>query len=562
MPEIIIIDTRKIQEPKTVHLAPENQLNQECLLGRDERCCLVFNDTLVSRTHGKIAFRNGNYYYSDLGSANGTKINNEDAQLNHEYLLKPSDTIALGNHLLWVKEIAEEEISATPQSLTPEQYMPLASIDTASLETWTQGTKQLKCVQIINETVDVKTFTFASEPPVKFNYQPGQFVTLNLNIDGKSVKRSYSISSSPSRPHSLEITVKRVPAPSDESSAPPGLVSNWLHDNMKVGSQIEIDAPMGKFTNFANASSKLFLISAGSGITPMMSMSRWICDTLSNVDIVFLHSARSPEDIIFRQELEMMTSRYPNFKLAITVTRPVLGQPWYGYTGRINETILSAIASDYKERTVYVCGPNPFMEATKELLQKISFPMENYYEESFGGAKKKKKPAPTIPKADQTSIVQASAPASVPAFAPASKPISVPASVPASKPISVPAFAPASAPASKPISVPASAPASKPISVPASAPAPTPKPAPASSSPVVVLSKSGQEIACDGEECILEVAEAEGADLPFGCRMGTCGACKVKKLEGEVIYDDDVDCEDGYILTCVARPNGRVAIEA
>ena len=530
MPEIIVIDTRKPQSTKSIQLAPEQQLNQECLLGRDTRCCIVLDDSLASRTHGKIAFRNGNYYYCDLGSRNGTKINNVDAQLNQEYLLKPSDTITLGNHLLWVKAIAGMEAPAVPQTLTPTQYMPLATIDPDHIETWTQGTKQVKCVQIINETVDVKTFTFISEPPVKFNYQPGQFITLNLNIDGKSVKRSYSISSTPSRPHSIEITVKRVPASDDEPTAPPGLVSNWLHDNLKVGSQIEMNPPMGKFSNFANPSTKVFFISAGSGITPMMSMSRWICDTVSNVDIIFLHSARSPEDIIFRQELEMMSARYPNFKLAIAVTRPILGQPWYGYTGRINETILPAIAPDYKERTVYVCGSNPFMEATKELLQKIDFPMVNYYEESFGGAKKKKKASPTVPSGDQpvlkdtpvdngmaslgTSIVQ-----------------------PAPVPITPPTITPTSL-----------------VDV--------ETPAPASSSPIIILAKSGQEISCDGEEPILDVAEAEGVDLSFGCRMGACGACKVKKLEGEVIYDDDVDCEDGFVYTCIARPAGRVVIEA
>ena len=553
MPEIIVMDTRKPQETKTIQLTPEDQLNQECLIGRDHRCCIVLDDTLASRTHGKIAFRNGSYYYCDLGSRNGSKINNEDAQLNQEYLLKSSDTISVGNHLLLVKAIAGEITEVAPQFLTPDQYMPLAAIDTASLETWTKGTKQVRCVQIINETADVKTFTFAAEPPVKFDYQPGQFLTLNLDIDGKSVKRSYSISSTPSRPHTIDITVKRVPAPRDEPNAPPGLVSNWLHDNMTVGKQIEVNAPVGKFTNFANPSTKLFLISAGSGITPMMSMSRWICDTVSNVDIVFLHSARSPEDIIFRQELEMMTSRYPNFKLAITVTRPVPGQPWYGYRGRINETILPAIASDYKERTVYVCGSNPFMESTKELLQKISFPMENYYEESFGGTKKKKKVASATPATNQTSIVQPSTPTltSAPILVPTPTPEPTPApAIPATSIIN--GFAPAPAPAPVPVSSPTLKRASPPTST------------PASSSPVVVLSKSGQEIACDGEEAILDVAEAEGADLPFGCRMGACGACKVKKLEGKVAYDDDDcdPCEEGFIYTCVARPVGRVVIEA
>ena len=546
MPEIIIIDTKKPQETKTLVLHPEEQLNQECLLGRDERCSIVLDDTLTSRTHGKIAFRNGNYYYSDLGSRNGSKINNEDTQLNQEYPLKPSDTISVGNQLLWVKSIRGVQAKTSPQTQIPEQYMPLATLDTDSLETWRKGVKEVKCVQIINETSDVKTFTFMAEPPVRFNYKPGQFLTLNLNIDGKSVKRSYSISSTPSRPHNIEVTVKRVPAPPDVPGAPPGLVSNWLHDNMRVGNKIEINAPVGKFTNFANPSIKLFLISAGSGVTPLMSMSRWICDTVSNVDIVFLNSVRSPEDIIFRQELEMMTARYPNFKLAITVTRPVPGQPWYGYTGRINETILPAIAPDYRDRTVYVCGPNPFMEATKELLAKIDFPMENYYEESFGSAKKTKKAkamSSVAQTGDQTSFVP---PLTVP---PSKNIVSTPPvlclpDVPST--IIVNSVSPSQAP------TPAVA-----------SPSFNPSPEQACpSSRMIVLSKSGQEIACDGEESILDVAEGGGADLPFGCRMGACGACKVKKLEGEVVYDDDVDCEEGHILTCVARPVNRVVIEA
>jgi glycine betaine catabolism B len=634
MPEIIIIDTRKPQETKSVLFAPEKLPNQECLLGRDARCCIVLNDVLASRIHGKISFRHGNYYYADLGSRNGSKVNNINAQLNQEYQLKPSDMIALGNHLLWVKAIAGVQVAVAPEPLTPEQYMPLATIDTATLATWTQGTKQVKCVQIIDETVDVKTFTFVGEPLVKFNYQPGQFVTLSLNIDGKKIKHPCFISSTPSRPHNLEITVKRVTS-NPQTNTTPDLVGNWLHEHLKVGSQIEISAPIGKFTNFAHPSQKLLLISAGSGIVPMMSMSRWICDTVSNVDIVFLHSAKSPEDIIFRQELEMMTTRYPQFKLAITVTRPVPGQPWYGYTGRINQTILPAIASDYQDRTVYVCGSNSFRTTIKKLLGKINFPMENYYEEGLDRGKgKQQKLAPTIPAGDRTSIAQLiSAPAPVPNPAPAPVPNPVPnpapapapnpAPVPNPVPVPNPAPAPAPAPVPNPVPVPnpAPVPTPNPAPNPTPAPVPTPNPAPApapnpvatpepitpptvaptsifsfsaassldpvatpepitpptvaptsivsfpavsvSSTFVVVLSKSGQEIACDGEEAILDIAEAKGADLPFGCRMGACGACKVRKIEGEVIYDDDdIECEAGFIYTCVARPVGKVVIEA
>ncbi len=546
MPEIIIIDTRKPQETKSVHLTPEKQLNQECLLGRDERCCIVLNDTMTSRIHGKIAFRNGNYFYSDLGSRNGTRINNETAKVNQEYPLKPSDTIAIGNHLLWVKAIAGLDLpTATPQSLTPSQYMPLATIAPAALQRWTGGALKIRCLQVIDETPDVKTFVFAADPPVLFTYQPGQFVIVNLNINGKQIKRSYSISSTPSRPHTLEITVKRVPAPADEPTAPQELDSNWLHDNLKVGVQITIEGPMGKFTNFAHPARKILLISAGSGITPMMSMSRWICDTVSDVDVVFVHSARSPQDIIFHSELAMMSARYPNFKLAITITRPPAGQPWYGYTGRLNRGILSAIAPDYQKRIVYVCGPNPFMEAAKSLLQQLDFPMDNYYEESFGGVKKKrpKPPTPTLPtNHSYTSIIAPPTP-SQPKGLPNNGNNTVITPVDST---SIVNFA-----NSPPPRQPNPAPLTPPTVL-----------SPEASTPTIVLAKSRREISCDGREPILEVVENQGIDLPFGCRQGSCGMCKIKKLAGEVTYDDNFDCEANYILTCVAKPVGRVEIEA
>ncbi|MGF1539652.1 MAG: 2Fe-2S iron-sulfur cluster-binding protein [Pleurocapsa sp.] len=538
MPEIIIIDTRKPQETKTVHLNPEKQLNQECLLGRDERCSIVLNDTMTSRIHGKIAFRNGNYFYSDLGSRNGTKINNETAKVNQEYPLKPSDTLAIGNHLLWVKAIARLDLpTVTSQSLTPSQYMPLATIPPKTLQYWTGGTLKIRCLQIINETPDVKTFVFVAEPPILFTYQPGQFVIVNLNINGKPVKCSYSISSTPSRPHTLEITVKRVPPPPDEPTAPQGLVSNWLDHNLKVGVQITIEGPMGKFTNFAHQARKILLISAGSGITPMMSMSRWICDTVSDVDVAFVHSTRSPQDIIFRSELTMMSARYPNFKLAITITRPQPGQPWYGYTGRLNRGILSAIAPDYKERTIYVCGPNEFMAAVKSLLQQMDFPRENYYEESFGAANKQqpKPPAPTLPTKDYTSII-----APPPSQAKALPDNSHNTVITPVNSTSLVNFANSTPPPVIPPTV---------LS-------------PEVSKSTIVLAKSRREISCDARETILDVAENQGLDLPFGCRQGNCGTCKVKKLAGEVAYDDDFDCEPGYILTCVAKPMGRVEIEA
>ena len=534
MVQIILINTKHPPKTTTVTIEPQQALNQECFLGRDERCCIVLNDAMVSRIHGKIVYHQGDYYYADLGSSNGSLLNNKTIKVNQNYILKPSDTLTLGNYLVWIKEIGGLQAEQSPAKIvTPEEYMPLAKVNPGSLIPWTKGELEVCCVRVIEETHDVKTFSFVANPPVLFTYQPGQFVTLNLKIGDKSVKRSYSISSTPSRPHNLDITVKRVLAPHPD--APPGLVSKWLHDNLKVGSKIKISPPVGKFSNFVQPSPKLLLISAGSGITPMMSMARWICDTASNVDITFVHSARSPKDIIFRQELELMATRYTNFKLAITVTRPQVGEAWYGYTGRLNQTILTAIApwlnpstptSDY---SVYVCGSNPFMATIKSILQELNFPMENYHEESFGITKKVASSPKTQTETVNGSLLTNSV-ATVKATSNGHNSDTLShffEQLQSAKSATI-------APPKKSVT----------------------------SSPVVQFVKSGKEITCDEDEVILDVAQAQGIELPYGCGMGICGQCKLRKLRGEVVYDDDFDCEADQVLTCVGKARGKVVIDA
>ena len=78
----------------------------------------------------------------------------------------------------------------------------------------------------------------------------------------------------------------------------------------------------------------------------------------------------------------------------------------------------------------------------------------------------------------------------------------------------------------------------------------------------LVLAKSGLEMVYDSEDTILEAAEKEGVELPSMCKMGACHKCKLRLLEGEVRYDEDPECEQGHVLTCIAQPVGRVVIEA
>ncbi|MCU0537385.1 MAG: FHA domain-containing protein [Hydrococcus sp. Prado102] len=211
-------------------LMPETTQN-EWIIGRASTCDLVLASPEVSRVHGRIGYDKGQYYFTDFGSTDGSRINNEKVKVNQKYCLKKDDLIRIGDFVLAIEAV---ELASVAQK-----------IDTQ----WTEGDLTVRCVRIVPETEDVKTFSFVAEPQIQFSFLPGQFVTLELEINGKRVRRAYSISSPPSRPHTLDITVKRVPAPPDAPQLPPGLVSNWLHDNLKVGSQIKLcGGAMGKFT--------------------------------------------------------------------------------------------------------------------------------------------------------------------------------------------------------------------------------------------------------------------------------------------------------------------------
>lgn len=248
-------------------------------------------------------------------------------------------------------------------------------LNPVTTQTWSNGRHLVRCVKAIQETWDVRTFCFMADQPMLFFFKPGQFVTLELEIDGQPVMRSYTISSSPSVPYSFSITIKRVPG---------GQVSNWLHDNLKEGDVIPVHGPVGNFNAIDFPADKVLFLSGGVGITPVMSMARWFFDTNANVDMVFVHSARTPKDIIYHRELRHMASRIANFKLHLVCERYDIGEAWSGYRGYLNQPMLELIAPDFLEREIFCCGPTPYMNAVKRLLEANGFDMRHYHEEAFG----------------------------------------------------------------------------------------------------------------------------------------------------------------------------------
>ncbi|GHC22347.1 hybrid-cluster NAD(P)-dependent oxidoreductase [Aidingimonas halophila] len=254
--------------------------------------------------------------------------------------------------------------------------MTTSFLNQVTTQTWTNGRHQVRCVKVIQETWDVRTFCFMAEQPLMFFFKPGQFVTLELEIEGESIMRSYTISSSPSIPYSFSITVKRLPG---------GKVSSWLHDNIKVGDELAVHGPVGDFNVIDYPADKILMLSGGVGITPLMSMARWFFDTNASVDLEFIHCARSPRDIIYHRELIHMFSRLPEFKLHIVCERSQdMGEVWAGFRGYVNQPMLELMAPDFLEREIFCCGPTPFMKAIRGILHDNGFDMAHYHQETFG----------------------------------------------------------------------------------------------------------------------------------------------------------------------------------
>lgn len=240
---------------------------------------------------------------------------------------------------------------------------------------WTSDEEEtLVCCQVREETHDVKSFFFMSREGRTFAFEPGQFVTLELEIDGETINRCYTISSAPTRPHTISITVKRVPG---------GKVSNWLHDTLRAGDAVRMLDPAGAFTCARHSAGKYLFLSAGSGITPLMAMSRAHHELGEDRDIVFVHSARTPDDIIFARELDLIAANQQRFRTSFVCERIGQRTNWTGVTGFLTLPLLKLIAPDFMEREIFTCGPAPYMKGVRDMLDEAGFDRSRCHEESF-----------------------------------------------------------------------------------------------------------------------------------------------------------------------------------
>ncbi len=256
------------------------------------------------------------------------------------------------------------------------------------------GTLRVDAVR--DETPNVKTFRLVNPAGgnIPFSYLPGQFLTLAIELAGKPTKRSYTIASTPTRPDAIEITVKREDH---------GLVSRYLHDEIRAGATLDLSAPSGTFTFTGREHDSIVLIAGGVGITPMMSVVRGLTDRKWAGDIFLLISHRTPSDYIFREEIEGLRQRHANLRVITTMSRP--DGAWPGLTGRVTKDLISQSVPDIASRRVHICGPVPMMDDVKAMLVELQVPPEQIKIEAFGTVKRRPTAAPVAVPCDSAGTV-------------------------------------------------------------------------------------------------------------------------------------------------------------
>jgi ferredoxin-NADP reductase len=283
--------------------------------------------------------------------------------------------IGVGAHLVWfaVSGLLGGRAAARPVSPAPRVAVPPATPRPAESAPAPKprGFSPAPVLAVFDETPEIRTFRVAR--PEGFEFRPGQFLTVQVQLDGRPVTRCYTISSSPGALGYLEISVKRQ-----------GLVSSMLHSTVRPGSTLAVRPPAGGFLYPQGDDRPLVLVSGGVGCTPMISMLRHAVACDPSRPVVYLFSAKTEADIAFRHELALVARRHPQVRVVIALTRSS-GSPQF-YAGRIDEKLIRQVVPDPSQSLFYVCGPLAMIDGTKALLGRLGVPAAQVRSEAFEAA--------------------------------------------------------------------------------------------------------------------------------------------------------------------------------
>jgi ferredoxin-NADP reductase len=225
-----------------------------------------------------------------------------------------------------------------------------------------------------SETTEVKTLTLSL--PNWTAHRPGQHYDVRLtSADGYSAQRSYSVASEPERKGEIDITVERIAE---------GEVSPFLSDTVVVGDRFEVRGPIGGYFVWDKSiGGPVLLVAGGSGVVPLMAMLRHRAAVGARDPARLLYSARTYEQIIYREELEMLAQEN-GLTVSYTLTR---GQPagWNGYARRIDDAMLKEVSAPLgPDAVAFICGPTALVEVAADGLERVGLRPDRIRTERFG----------------------------------------------------------------------------------------------------------------------------------------------------------------------------------
>ena len=235
--------------------------------------------------------------------------------------------------------------------LLPDDYLHLAN------PLWSARELRGRILQVRRETEDSATLVIKPGWGFSFDYQPGQYIGIGLLVDGRWRWRSYSLTSSPATvasggggsPRTVTITVKAMPE---------GFLSAHLVDGVEPGTIVRLAAPQGNFVLPDPAPPSILFLTAGSGITPVMSMLRTLVRRNQIADITHLHSAPTESDVMFAAELTALGAEHPGYRLQVRETRA---------QGRLDLTRLAEEVPDWRQRQTWACGPEGLLDQAEKV---------------------------------------------------------------------------------------------------------------------------------------------------------------------------------------------------
>jgi len=231
----------------------------------------------------------------------------------------------------------------------------------------------LKIKEIIDETPTVKSFKLEVPSDKRIDFYPGQFFMVSF-VDDPEIKtaRAYSIASSPMQKDYLEIALNKVAAFTEKMF------------QLKNGDLLKFKGPYGKFYFNEEMNNNLVLIAGGTGITPLMGIVRYCTDKKLSNKIKFIYSVRTPDEIIYRKELEKIKNLNENFDCVVTITRPEESHKWSGRNGRVDLDLLRENIDNIEGSLYFLCGPKEFVENIVSMLQSLGVKREQIKTDVWG----------------------------------------------------------------------------------------------------------------------------------------------------------------------------------